>query len=45
MKIFKTIEEQILILKERELIIENDNEVREILESTNYYNLINRFNQ
>jgi len=45
MKIFKTIEEQIEILKQRGLIINNDNETSNILESTNYYNLINGYKE
>lgn len=39
-KPFKTFEEQINILKGRNLVIENDEYVKEILSQINYYNTI-----
>ncbi|MGM9947849.1 Abi family protein [Floccifex sp.] len=40
---FKTIEEQIDILKERNLTISDDNFAKDLLERENYYNLINGY--
>lgn len=43
--IFKTYEEQILILKERNLLIENEEFAYEKLKSDNYYNIINGYKE
>ncbi|MDD2505319.1 MAG: Abi family protein [Bacilli bacterium] len=45
MKEFKTVKEQINILKSRGLIIDNETEVSKILEVENYYNLINGYKE
>lgn len=45
MKEFKTIKEQINILKNKGLIIDNEIEVAKILEVENYYNLINGYKE
>lgn len=42
-KTFKTIEEQIQLLKNRNLYIENDEKAKEILSNNNYYYLINGY--
>lgn len=43
MRGFKTFEEQVEILKERNLIIEDEEKVIQILASENYYNIINGY--
>ena len=43
MKDFKTIEEQIDILKNRGLIFNDENKAKQILISNNYYNVINGY--
>ncbi len=43
MKPFKTYDEQITILKSRNLIINDENRAKEILAQNNYYNLINGY--
>lgn len=42
-KPFKTYDEQIQILKDRELLIEDEYKVKEILSQVNYYNIINGY--
>ena len=42
-KPFKTFEEQINILKSRNLVIDNEEYVKEILSQINYYNVINGY--
>lgn len=43
MKVFKTIDEQITILKQRGLIIDDEEHAKKYLLSQNYYNLINGY--
>lgn len=43
MKDFKTLDEQIDILKSRGLVINNEERAKEYLLSQNYYNLINGY--
>lgn len=45
MRPFKTIDEQIQILKERGLIIENQSEARNYLIRNNYYNVVNMYSK
>ena len=42
-KVFKTIDEQINLLKSRNLIIDDINSAKTILENNNYYYLINGY--
>lgn len=43
MKLFKTIDEQIELLKERNLIIDNDDKTKKYLLTNSYYNIINGY--
>lgn len=45
MKPFKTIEEQIQLLRERKLVIENETYAKDYLLSNNYYNIINGYSK
>ena len=45
MKPFKTIEEQIILLKQRGLIIPDEDKAKKVLLSNNYYNIINGYSK
>ena len=45
MKPFKTIDEQIQLLRNRKLIIDNENYAKDYLLSNNYYNIINGYSK
>lgn len=44
-KIFKSINSQLRILRDRGMIIENGGRIKRILEKGNYYNIINGYKE
>ena len=45
LKLFKTIDEQVQLLRDRKLVIGDENQVKDYLLSNNYYNIINGYSK